>query len=270
VRSLLFVPANDAHRRGRAWTSGADAVILDLEDGVAPAAKDGARAGLAAALAQRTPGPRAVVRINAIDTAEGERDLHALDGLGVDAVVVPKADPGTIAGAAALGVPVIALVESATGVLQAEAIAREPCVTRLMFGPIDLAAELGAEPGPDGDELLFARSRLVLASAAAGLEGPIDGPHLDIHDPDQLRAETHRARRLGFTGKVAIHPGQLATIAEVLAPSAADVAWARAVAGAYEAGIAEGAGVVALDGRMIDIPVARRAYAILQRSGGRP
>jgi citrate lyase subunit beta/citryl-CoA lyase len=268
VRSLLFVPAGDERRRARAWSSGADAVILDLEDGVAPEGKDAARAGLAEALAQRAPGPLAVVRINAPGTEIGRRDMAALDGLAIDAVIVPKATPESIV-AATVQPPVIALIESATGVLHAEAVARDPRVTRLMFGPVDLGAELGADPGPDGIELLFARSQLVLASAAAGIAGPIDGPSLDIHDLDRLRAETLRARRLGFTAKACIHPGQLDTVLAALAPSDDDVAWAHRVIGAYESGLADGTGVVALDGQMIDVPVARRAQSILQRAGGR-
>ncbi len=268
VRSLLFVPANDARRRRRAWQSGADAVILDLEDGVAPDAKGAAREGLAAVLAERTPdGPLAVVRVNALDTEDGALDLEVIDGAAIDAVVVPKARPETLADVPG-SVPIVALIETAHAVLHADAVANAPRVTRLMFGPIDLAADLGADPGPGGDELLLARSLVVLASAAAGLDGPIDGPFLDIDNLDGLRAETERARRLGFTGKACIHPGQLETVAELLAPSDGDVAWARQVTGAYEAGLADGKGVVKLDGQMIDIPVARRAYAILERSGG--
>lgn len=264
AQTFLFVAADDERRRAKAWTAGADAVILDLEDAVAPAAKAAARAGISAAIASRpAAGPLAVVRVNGLDTEAGPRDLEGLANTSADAVLVPKADPVTLAAAASAQLPIIALVETAAAVLRAEDIARTPGVQRLMLGPIDLAADLGCDPGPDGAELLVARSQVVLAAAAAGLPGPIDGPSLDLVDLDGLRAQAGRARRLGFTAKACIHPAQIAPVADVLAPTPEQVAWARRVVAAYDRA---GQGVTSLDGQMIDVPVARRAHAVLQQS----
>ncbi len=261
-RTLLFTPADAPRKCLKAWSSGADAVILDLEDAVAPAAKDDARRGLSWLLAERRPSCAAFVRVNAPDTDAGRRDLDAVAGLPIDALVVPKAELARVALAAGRGLPLIALVETARGVLDAERIAALADVALLMFGPVDLTAELGCEPLPDGAELLFARSRVVVAAAAAGLPGPIDGPCLALDDADALRAETERARRLGFAGKACIHPRQLPDVAEMFTPSAEQLAWARRVADAYGAD----AGVVSVDGQMVDAPVARRAHAILERA----
>ncbi|MCW2986884.1 MAG: hpcH/HpaI aldolase/citrate lyase family protein [Conexibacter sp.] len=272
ARTFLFVPADDARKRAKAWTAGADAVILDLEDAVAPSAKASARAQLGDALAARPEaGPLVVIRVNGLDTPDGSRDLDALHDLSAAAVLVPKANVATLA-IAELARPVIALIETATAVLRAEEIARAPGVERLMFGPFDLVGELGCDPGSTGDELLLARSQVVLASAAAGLASPIDGPSLVISECESLSAETDRARRLGFTAKACIHPAQIAPVAEALAPTPKRLEWARRVIDAYERALDEGAGVVALDGEMIDVPVARRAYAVLQQAetGGNP
>jgi len=271
ARTFLFVPANDRRKREKAWTAGADAVILDLEDAVAAGAKAAARGELAAVLATGSGaagGPIVVVRVNALDTREGPLDLQALAELTIDAVLVPKADPATLSLAVeATGLPVIALVETARAVLGAGDVAHVPGIRRLMFGPVDLAGELGCEPGQDGAELLVARSHLVLASAAAGLAPPIDGPSVAIGDRLALDAETHRARRLGFTAKACIHPAQIEPVARVLRPSPERVAWARRVIDAYETALAGDTGVIAVDGEMVDVPVARRAYAVLRQSG---
>jgi citrate lyase subunit beta/citryl-CoA lyase len=267
VRTILFVRADDAHRRERAWTSGADAVILDLEDAVAPDAKAAARAGLADALERRAPGPLAVVRVNAPDSDHGERDLHALAGLPIDAVVVPKASPASIELARGGGRPIVALIETAAGVLHAESIASAAGVALLMLGSVDLTAELGCEPSAPGHELLLARSWLVLASAAAGLPAPIDGPCLSTDDLERVHGEAVRAAGLGFGGKACIHPAQLDPVRRAFTPGPEQVAWSARVVAAYEAAATGGSGVVSIDGQMIDAPVARRAYAILQRSG---
>jgi citrate lyase beta subunit len=260
ARSFLFVPATDARRVDNALASDAHAVIVDLEDAVAQDAKDDARRLVAERLcAPRAGGGAQLVRINGLDTPHARADLQAIEGLALDGVVVPKAEPQPVQGLPPSGPPVVALIETAAGLRRAYETASRPRVTALMLGVVDLAAELGATPGPDGRELLHARSALVVDAVAAGLGGPIDGPCTAIGDEDALRAETEHAKALGFTAKACIHPAQLATVHAVFAPSAEELAWARRVVAA-----AEGSrGAVAVDGQMVDAPVVARARRLL-------
>src|SRR4051794_13171461 len=209
ARSYLFVPATDAHRVDKALASAAHAVILDLEDAVAEGGKAQARELVAKRL--RGPRPRGaqLVRINGLDTAHARADLAALDGLALDGVVVPKAEPQPLQGLAPSGPPVIALVETAIGLRRAFETASRPRVTALMLGVVDLAAQLGVTPGPDQRELLHARSGLVVDAIAAGIRAPIDGPCTAIGDEEALRGETVAAKALGFAAKACIHPNQL-------------------------------------------------------------
>jgi citrate lyase subunit beta/citryl-CoA lyase len=264
ARSYLFVPATDARRVDKALASDAHAVIVDLEDAVAEDAKDEARRLVAQRLRERRAGTGAqLVRINGLDTAHARGDLAAIDGLALDAIVVPKAEPQPIQALPPSGPPVIALIETAAGLRRAHETATRPRVSRLMLGVVDLAAQLGATPGPDGRELLHARSALVVDAAAAGLPGPIDGPCTAIGDEAALRAETEAAKALGFAGKACIHPAQLATVHDVFTPSAEELDWARRVVAA-----ADGSrGAVALDGQMIDAPVVARARRLLGSTG---
>jgi citrate lyase beta subunit len=268
VRSYLFVPATDARRVDKALASDAHAVIVDLEDAVPEAGKDDARRLVAARLRERRPGRGLqLVRINGLDTAHARADLRALEGLAIHGVVVPKAEPQPLHGLAPSGPPVVALVETATGLRRAFETATRPRVAKLMLGVVDLAAALGATPGPDGRELLHARSALVVDSVAAGLGGPIDGPCTAIGDDDALRAETAAAKALGFAAKACIHPNQLATVHEVFAPSAAELTWARRVVAAADEATAGGRGAVAVDGQMVDAPVVARSRRLLDAAG---
>jgi citrate lyase subunit beta/citryl-CoA lyase len=261
------VPADAPRKIARAWASGADAIILDLEDAVAPEAKDAARAALRPAIAARPPdGPLTIVRINPPDEPHGLADLDAVAAVPVDGILVPKADLDAVRRGAALAVPIVALLETAAGIVDAERIASAGIVSQLMFGPVDLAAELGCDPDPGGPALLLSRSRLVLASAAGHILPPIDGPTLDFSDLERVRADSHSARRLGYGAKACIHPDQLPVVAETFAPSADDVAWARAVIEVYERALTAKAGVVSLNGTMVDAPVVRRAYAMLSEA----
>ena len=263
VRSYLFVPATDDHRVDKALASGAHAVVVDLEDAVAEDRKDEARALVRERL--RAPRPRGaqLVRINGLDTAHARADLEAIDGLALDGIVVPKAEPQPLQGLPPSGPPVIALVETAIGLRRAFELASRQRVTQLMFGNVDLAAQLGATPGPDARELLLARSALVVDSIAAGLPGPIDGPCTAIGDDSALRGETVAAKALGFTAKICIHPNQLDTVHDVFAPTEEELAWARRVVAAAEGG----RGAVAVDGQMVDAPVVARARRLLAGSG---
>ena len=266
VRSYLFVPASEPERVGKALASAAHAVIVDLEDAVADHAKDGARAVVAARLRAPRAAGASLVRVNGLDTPHAAADLAALDGLALDALVVPKAEPAALRALDALdpgGPPVVALVETARGLRAAFDVAAHPRVVATMLGVVDLAAELGITPGPDGRELLPARGALVLDTIAAGRPGPIDGPCLALGDEAALRAETLAAKALGFTAKACIHPAQLAVVHDAFAPSADELAWARRVVDAADEAGAAGRGAVAVDGQMVDAPVVARARRLL-------
>lgn len=259
--SYLFVPADRPERFAKALASGAGAVIVDLEDAVAPAAKATARSALAAWLAGPAAAP-VVLRINAAGTAWFADDLQLARHPMVAAVVVPKAeDAALLAPVAALARPLLPLVESAAGFDALHEIAAVPGVQRLLFGSIDFQADLGIEG--DDDALLFFRSQLVLASRLAGLAAPVDGVTTAVDDEAAVTHDTLRARRLGFGAKLCIHPRQVAVVNRGFRPSPAEVDWAHRV---LDAAGAEGAGgVVTVDGKMVDAPVLLRARALLAR-----
>jgi citrate lyase subunit beta/citryl-CoA lyase len=257
LNSLLFVPASRPERIAKALAAGADAVIVDLEDAVAPADKHAARAALAAALDPARP---VMVRVNGADTPWFAGDLELLAHPGVAAAMLPKAEDAEDVAvvAAAGGRPVLPLVESALGFEQRLALAHARGVQCLVFGQIDFQADLGMRCSEE--ELTSFRVALVLASRLAGIAPPIDGPTTAFDDEALLRADAWRARRLGFGGKLCIHPRQVAVVNECFAPSADEVAWARRV---VDADAGAGGAAVAVDGKMVDRPVVLRAQSIL-------
>lgn len=258
--AYLFVPASRPERYSKAYDAAAGAVIVDLEDAVAPDLKDAARASLQQWLAPLHP---VIVRINADGSDWFGQDLQLLHNPGVAAVMLPKAeDCAAVDRVAAIGKPVIALIETASGIARAREIAQRNGVLCLAFGSIDLQLDLGITG--DQEELHFARSELVLASRLAALRAPIDGVTTAIDDADQLRRDAERARRFGFGAKLCIHPRQLAVVNAAFAPSADDIAWARKV---QEAIAGSAGGAVSLDGKMIDRPVVLLANRILERAG---
>ncbi|MER5886111.1 CoA ester lyase [Streptomyces sp. NPDC001941] len=264
--SLLFVPGDRPDRFGKAASSGADVVIVDLEDAVADADKERARRETAAALSR---GFEALVRVNAPGTPWCAADLEMAAGYGCP-VMVPKAeDPAVLrdpALRAAGRYGLVPLVETALGVERATELCAAPGVVRTAFGNVDLSAQLGTAPD-DHPALAYARSRLVVAAAAAGIAPPVDGVTTAVRDFDALRADVAHARRMGFTGKLCVHPAQLVDVREGFAPSAEEVRWARTVLNAGHAGDA-GDAVTAVDGHMVDRPVLRRARVILAASRG--
>lgn len=262
-RSYLFVPGDRPERFAKALASGADAVIVDLEDAVAPAAKEAARAAVAQWL-EAGNGP-IVLRINGADTAWFADDLQLASRAGVTAVLLPKTESAAQLArvrAAAPNAALLPLVETAAGIERLREVAGAAGVQRLAFGSIDLALDLGA--AGDGEELLPYRAQLVLVSRLAGLAPPVDGVCTAIDDAARLAAETQRARRFGFGAKLAIHPRQVPVINAALAPSAEEVAWAERVLAAADA--AQGA-AVAVDGKMVDAPVLARARMLLRQAG---
>jgi citrate lyase beta subunit len=271
LRSLLFAPGNDERKLEKALASEAHAVVCDLEDAVPPDEKDAARELVHRTLATTRKGAdRAMrmVRINAVGTAYWEDDLRAVEELDLDAVVLPKATPESVEALGDDGPPLISIVETAAGLRLAYETARSRRVAALALGAVDLGVELALEPREDGLEILYARSALVVDSAAARIRAPFDVVRLDWHDEARLEAECRLARSLGFGGKLCIHPSQLPVVNRIFGPGAEDVAWARRVLEAYDEGLSTGRGAVALDGQMIDLPVVERARRVLAESKG--
>ena len=255
----LYVPADRPERVVKAIASTAHAVIVDLEDAVAPGAKEAARSGLAGLLA--TPFAKVVhVRVNRVSTPWGAEDVSAVRGLGgVAGLHLPKVEsPDDVGEALALvgGAPLRlhCLVESALGVENAFAIASVPGVTGLSLGEADLRAETGAtEAGLD-----WARSRIVNAAVAAGLHRPVQSAYTHVRDPDGLAASCARGRELGHLGRAAIHPDQLEVIERAYLPTGDEVARAREVVEA-----SEGGAVALADGRFVDEAVLRGARVVI-------
>ena len=262
--SLLFVPGSRPERIAKALAAGADAVIVDLEDAIAPGEKDAARAALAAALDAARP---VMVRVNAADTPWFPADLELLAHPGVAAVVLPKAEHAedvAVVHRAAGGKPVLPLIESALGFEQRLSLAHAAGAQRLIFGHIDFQADMNMRATED--ELLPFRVALVLASRLADILPPIDGVTTALDDADLLRSDAVRARRLGFGGKLCIHPRQVAVVNQCFTPDADEVAWAQRV---VAADAAAGGAAVAVDGRMVDRPVVLRARAIVAEAVAR-
>lgn len=260
ARSFIFVPGDRPERFDKANAAGADLTIIDLEDAVSVENKRTARK---AAVAWLGGGGFACVRLNAAGSAEYEVDLTALSGIGgLVAVVLPKASEASVASAVAerTGVPVVALIESAVGMLRAAEIAGADGVARLAFGHLDYAVDLGCENSRTA--MLHARSTLVLASRAAGLPGPVDGVTVALDDPAVLEDDIAHARELGMTGKLLIHPRQVEATHKAYRPSREEVTWAQKVLTAVRD---VSGGAIRVDGDMVDAPVIARAEEILRR-----
>ncbi len=271
ARSFLFVPATRPERLAKALACGADAVIVDLEDAVAPGDKAAARLAFLPALEALTPAQRArvLVRINAQGTLWQAGDLAALPkwvALGLGAVMVPKAESAarlsSVAAAAGPACGLLPMIESVAGLDAANELATSPQVVRLVFGNLDFQVDAGLACGPDESELVPVRLAVVLASRRALLPAPVDGVTTDLHDETQLAAQTARAQRGGFGAKLCLHPLQVPVVNMVFSPSAAELDWARRVVHAFETA---GAGVFSLDGRMVDAPVLLLAQRTLAR-----
>ncbi|HEY6382127.1 MAG TPA: CoA ester lyase [Pseudolabrys sp.] len=289
MRSLLFVPADGGSKLDKAVASGADAVIIDLEDSIAPERKDTARAAALSFLKRHSAAgerPRLLVRINGLDTGMTDADLDAIVEGTPDAVVFPKAEGATsvvhldaklTAREAIAGVPeghikiLAQAVETAAGLFAAGTFRGASArLIGLTWGPEDLSAELGAAAnrGTDGaltEPYRLARSLCLYAAAAANLPA-IETVFVDFRNSEGLRRDTEVARRDGFTGRLAIHPAQVPIINEVFTPTSAEIEKAKAVVAAFAA--QPGVGAVGIEGKMYDRPHLVRAQALLARYGG--
>ena len=268
-RSVLFTPGDRPEMMRKAPKSGADVVVFDLEDAVAPSRKNEAREAVNEVLTgEFDPDCEVCVRVS----GEYDADLDALlDGdPRLDALMLPKVERGedvaTLAdtlGARDATYPVFALVETARGVLNAEEIAAAEATTAVCFGAEDLAADLGARRTAEGTEVLYARERTVLAASAAGIDA-IDTLVTDIEATERLRADTEFALELGYDGKLAIHPAQVTVINDAYTPSAERIDWAERVLEAQEQADSEGRGVFCVDGEMIDAPLVAQAERVVE------
>lgn len=286
LRSWLFAPAHRARLVEKVGEVGADAIILDLEDAVPLAEKASARQAAAAGVA-RWAGRQVYVRINPLRAstpytlAEGRADLEAVLVPGLCGVLLPKAeDPADLRelddllaeGEARLGLAprsldLVPLIETARGLWNLlDLLQAAPRVRRVAFGAYDFARDLDIRLSPEGHELLLARSRLVLASRVAGREAPIDTVYAQIDDDAGLERQAALARGLGFQGKLVIHPRQVPTVNAAFSPTAEEIAQARRVVAAFDQAEASGSAAIALDGMLVDYPVAQRARELLARA----
>ncbi len=275
-RSVLFTPGDRPEMMRKAPKTGADTIVFDLEDAVSLEQKATARKAVYEVLTDPAfdPACEVCVRVNPDPTADLEVLLgdEATDPFRLDALVLPKVTSNDdvetlVAQVAAHGrsFPVLALIESAPGVLAAPEIARVPATDALIFGAEDFATDIGATRTPDGLEVLYARQRVVVAAASAGCEA-IDTVFTEFADEDGLLEAARVAREFGYDGKLAIHPAQVDPITRAFTPTEDELAWARRVLEAEAEADAAGRGVFEVDGEMIDGPLIERAKQIVARS----
>ena len=267
ARSFLFVPANRPERFAKALASGADAVILDLEDSVPLAGKAEARAAIRQAWPQLLQAVCAVViRINSPETEWGQHDLAGLQGLpGLAGIMVPKCEgAATLARVAQafVGVPSLPIIESALGYLALREIAQAPQVGRLVVGHVDFLADTGMVCAQDQRELDSLRFEVAMCTRLGNLAPAVDGVTVSVDDEALIRADTERSLRFGFGAKLCIHPKQVPVVHATLAPTPAQIEWAQRVLAAMAA--SQGA-AVQLDGKMVDLPVVLQAQRLLAR-----
>ncbi len=266
------------HKAQKAFTLASDGVILDLEDAVALNEKDKARQ-LVTRMIEQTTRKNVFVRINSLSTPFAFRDLQDVVRAKPHGLMIPKIDSkrdveivdwildqlekqyAILSGQT----EIIPLIESASGIENVlQIVSASPRIKRLAFGALDFTADLGAYYSKSGEEVMYARSRIVIASRAAGREGPIDTPFPDVKDIDGLIKDTALAKQLGFSGKLVIHPSQIEPVCRVFVPSLEEVELARQIVVAYEAAKKKGFGVFQLDGKMVDAPILRHAQQIME------
>jgi citrate lyase beta subunit len=275
-RSVLYLPAANARAIVKARTLDSDAVILDLEDAVAPPMKEAARAAAVAAAGDDWGHRELLLRVNGLTTPWSENDFAALEGSCFAGIVVPKVNSAAdalFAVSRAHGCPVWAMIETPRGVLAAAAIAAVPGVTALVAGMADLTNDLRARPGLDRLPLIYALSGIVVAARASNIMA-FDGVFTDLADPDGLNAEAVQGRSFGFDGKTLIHPSQINTVNAVFGLSSDEITDAKALIDAYTAAVADGRGVTTYRGKLVEVlhvEAARRvlatATAIAARNG---
>ncbi|MGB9905198.1 MAG: HpcH/HpaI aldolase/citrate lyase family protein [Desulfotomaculales bacterium] len=277
-RSILFTPGSDPAKIRKAFATEADAVALDLEDAVAPERKNTARENIKEFLSGFFPTLPFFIRVNNVFSSDILKDLQTIAGLPAAGIMLPKVESGeevryvdwllTLLDKERETTPghlrIIPFVESALGLERAEEIARSTRrVLCLAFGGNDYTADIGTSYSSRGNEMFYARCRLVVASRAAGILPPLDTVNPDFQDLPSLAEEAREAKRLGFQGKLVIHPAQVAPVNEAFTPSQEEVAWAKKVIETFNRAQAAGNGVTQMEGKMVELPVVRRARQIL-------
>jgi citrate lyase subunit beta/citryl-CoA lyase len=257
----IFVPATRPERILKAAQSGADAVIIDFEDAVPASEKESARQGLAEWLGD-IPVP-VIIRINAIDTKWFEQDVRFARMAHVSGVMLPKTEQAADLGQIGDDLDVVGLVESAKGIVNLPDICKASNLCQLAFGSIDYAFDVGCVEARDA--LLLARLSLVTQSRAYNLPPPVDGVTVSVNDHDLIRSDADYAVKLGFGGKLVIHPNQIDIVNAAMRPSYEEIAWAQTICAADKA---SGGAAVLIDGQMIDAPVIKKARRLLER--GKP
>ncbi|HEX8730985.1 MAG TPA: CoA ester lyase [Ktedonobacterales bacterium] len=279
LRSTLFAPATHARHVEKALAGEADGVILDLEDAIAIAEKAEARLAARRALAARgAGGPRVYVRVNGLTTPFAYDDLRTVVTSGLDGVILPKVESANqlatldwlltqlerAAGLAEGGIEVTPIIETALGLARIAEIATASArVTRLNFGAGDFSLDTNMTWTAGHEGILWARTQVVVASRAAGLEPPLDTVYARLDDHEGFQREAEQALRLGFQGKACIHPSQVVIANDVFSPSASEVERAREIVAAFESAEAAGVASIRLGGQFIDYPVAARARRTL-------
>jgi citrate lyase beta subunit len=271
-RALLFVPGDDERKIAKAAALGADAVVLDLEDGVAEDRKLAARQIIAASLARLDFGrSERLVRVNPVGSEMHAGDVDAIQAARPDGYVIPKVESSdqirdVVRRTGSEPAPLLALIESARGVMELKEIAgADPRLEALLFGAEDLAGDVGATRTRRGHEAAWARGAVVLAAAAFGLQA-IDTVFVDLSDLESLRRESEEASEMGYAGKMAIHPKQVPVIQEAFTPPDEAIARARRLVEIHAQHQASGRGAFALDGKMVDWPMVRAARRLLDRA----
>ncbi|MFC7203653.1 HpcH/HpaI aldolase/citrate lyase family protein [Haloferax namakaokahaiae] len=272
-RSVLFSPGDRPKLLRKAGGAGADVLVFDLEDAVAPERKAEAREAVNEVLVDPSFDPDAEVTVRVNPGEMGLEDVSAICAdHPPDALVVPKASSAEdcdcvadAAGEVGADCPVIAIIESAAGVLAAPEVAAAEATTAIIFGAEDFSADVGATRTPEGTEVLYARERVVVAAAAANVDA-IDTLHTDFQDTEGLREDARFGVQLGYDGKLAIHPAQVPVINDAFSPDAEEVEWAKKVLLARDEAAEEGRGVFSVEGEMIDSPLIKQAENILDRA----
>lgn len=267
VRSVLFAPATRPELVAKAIAGEADAVIVDLEDSVAPTAKETARELMARAVADAgRHHHRVFVRINAMQSPEAPADLEVLQRLRPAALVIPRIDAEALRRLPVWSTDIIGVVETARGVCDIGIVASDHRVRGLILGLIDLAVDLDVQIDINDGTIIHAARHIALTARAHGHTALIDAPCPDYRDLDGIAASTREATSRGYWAKACIHPAQVGVVNRVLTPTAAEVELARTVIVAYEAAVEAGYGAVGAQGRMIDAPVAALARQVLRRA----
>lgn len=264
----MFVPGIDERKVKKSTVIEADTVILDLEDSVPPNLKEAARGKIVELLEELDWGDREVcVRVNPLSTLDAYRDLAVIGRLELDCIVLPKAETPPRDVYRATGIEVIAMIETPRGLLNIEEIASSEGVTGITWGPADLALHIGGMENvlDDSDYLRIA----VAVTAAAYDVDPIDKVYFNINDPEGFKLDALKAKRLGYVGKMVIHPNQVTLANQIFTPSREEVEWAKRVVKAYEDAVKRGIGAVSLEGKLVDAVHYKLAKKLLERIGKR-